>query len=172
MKIYILHFTFYILLLFLSVNLKAEDTPLQKIDRINENLIYTLNQLEIPENVSFVLYFRGRETHEINTFTLQEMLINHGFRIVESEEFADFSIVLGIDSRDTMAKVSRRNVEMREYSVFIHVVNLADTEVLSINRFSFQERLVSEPRINNKWYSPFLITFVISSLIYLLYFGM
>ena len=166
MKIYIL------LLLFLSVNLKAEDKHYTKINRINHNLLYTLDQLDISENASFIVHFRGRETHEVNIFTLQEMLIYHGFRIVESEEFADYSIVLGVESRDTMAKVSRRNVEVREYSVFIHIVNLADTEVLSINRFSFQERLDSEPRINNKWYSPFLITFVISSLIYLLYFGM
>jgi hypothetical protein len=169
--VFIRHSLFLIVLLFWGL-LYADVDVIGKGEFLSGKLIETLSELDIPENSSIHLNFWGHETHDLNRYILQEVLLNNNFTVVESEEFADLSILIRAEEREVRDRRLRRNNRKLETIFLVHITRVEDTHVLAINRFSFLEPLQEELLINNKWYSPFLITFVIGSLIYLLYFGM
>ena len=53
----------------------------------------------------------------------------------------------------------------------IQIVQLSDAQVLDVKRFAMEERYQDPQQVTDKWYTPFLIVFVLGSLVYLLYYG-
>jgi len=142
---------------------------------LGSKLVETLHELNIAEYSSIFVLLQTPESHDFNRIVLQEYVLRGGFTVVEAEQFADYSVLIRAEERFVTQRTSsfpRRDEVIKETSFLAQFMRIEDTQVLEIKRFERQEQHREEALVRNKWYSPFLTTFVIGSLVYLLYFGM
>ena len=164
---------FLILFFCIGLSLKAENVG--KGAFLGGKLVETLHELNIPLCSSIFIWLQAPESHDFNNFVLQERLLKNGFTVVETEQFADYSVIIKVEGRfinRRIASFPRRDEMVKETSFLVQFMRIEGTQVLDIKRFDFHEKRREEAQVRNKWYSPFLTTFVIGSLVYLLYFGL
>ena len=145
-----------------------------KSDYLTSNLFNTITQLNLPDSSSYYINLQTRDTDELNLFSLQQSFLEKNKIVVDTEQFADYSISIRVEEKLYPKKKGRfpAKEELWVETIFIvQIVQLSDARVLDVNRFTIDERYQDQQQVTDKWYTPFLIVFVLGSLVYLLYYG-
>ena len=158
--------------LFAIFSLNAQSTT--KLDHLTSNLFEGITQLNLPDSSSYYINLQTRDTEELNLFSLQQSFLENDKKVVDTEQFADFSISIRVEEKLFPKKKGRfpAKEELWVETVFIvQIVALSSSQVLYVQRFAHEERYQDPQLVTDKWYTPFLIVFVLGSLVYLLYYG-
>lgn len=165
----------FILFIFFTSNINAQiNDSLNKGQFLEESLMSILTDLEITSDSAIFVNLQSYESRDIHKLFLQEILLNNTYTVVETEQFADYSVTIRVEENFVSKKTASIFVThelIKETSFIVQVLRIKDYKVMDIKRFKFEEKHQQEKNVKDKWYSPFLVTFVIGSLIYLLYYG-
>ena len=63
------------------------------------NIIESITEINHSDSSAFFINLQAAETDEINLFLLQQQLIQNGFIVVDTEQFADYSVTIRHEER-------------------------------------------------------------------------
>lgn len=115
-----------------------------------------------------------RENSDYNIFSLQQKLLQDSYTISDSEDFTDYTFSILLSESVLPKKKGGRlsKIELvKETIIMIQLVRSIDMQVIEIKRVEFEDKYDDQQEVEGKWYTPFLILFVLSSLVYLLFYG-
>ena len=161
---------FFLLFIIASCFLSAENIG----EFLSSNLVSSLQELEIDSSSNLYLDIHFHETNELNRFILQEHLLNNGFSLVETEEFADFFVIIRVEESFIQRSRNRfpKTIEViKESNILVQYTRKVDMQILTVKRHIFYQEHQEEDVVKSQWYTPYLIILVIGSLIYLLFYG-
>ena len=162
------------LLIFICFNGDLKAINHTKGDFLSMSIIESIRSLNIPLSSSFMIFLQIPEVEGLNRFMIQKTLLESDYAIVESEQFADYTIQIKAEESFVPRRTSSflRGEELtRQTSFIVQFLRMSDSQVLGIKQYNYEEKYTTESSVKDKWYNPILVTFVIGSLVYLLYFG-
>jgi hypothetical protein len=141
---------------------------------IADSLIVMFNSNMITDNEMIYLDIQFPDNQNITKFEIQKMLLAKDYELVESKQFADYVVL--IQSSELLMNNPSNSIfkqsELIKKEVYqIQLLRLVDMKVLTIKTIEVMNLYSNNDMTKDKWYTPFLITFVIGSLIYLLYYN-
>ncbi|MCL2064386.1 MAG: hypothetical protein FWG98_08445 [Candidatus Cloacimonetes bacterium] len=141
---------------------------------LSESLVKSLKELNLENNVNLFIDLQTIETDDLNKFILQEKLLIEGYSLVEIEDFANYFVTIRVEE-SFISRRSEKFPRSTEYFIektfLVQFTRKSDSQILNVWRYVFLERHQEENVVQEKWYTPFLVAFVIGSLIYLLFYG-
>ena len=163
--------------IFLCATLTAQETTTStdmRVSYLANHLIETTKRLDLPDTTSVYLSLNFTETDDFHKMGIQEILLKNDIKLVETSEFADIIIQIRMTERYSTQKARTfpvRNELYRETGFTTQVVSSADSSVIDIQSISLIEKQNTDAQRTDKWYTPYFITFVLTTLAYLIYFG-
>ena len=166
------YFILILTILYCHIAYSIEITPEKRGQFLANNLLNKLNELSIPNDDSLYLQFFISDTKDLNRLLLSRLLLEKDRTLVENENFANYSIMIKANERVIPIKTNSfpRRTNLYKETVFTtQFTEMSAYEIIKIHEFSHQQRLIEEKKTQNRWYDPFLISFVLGSLVYLIY---
>jgi len=161
---------FYLVIISFFNNLLFSNTP---NDFVSEKIIKLFNDLQIDKSNTIFIQLQAWDIKDINIMLIQQELLTNDFVLVDNEQFADYFVTINVEEsliNKNTNKFFIKNEMYREIIFLVQITRKIDGQLISISNLTYEEK-IEENVAKGKWYTPFLTTFVIGSLVYLLFYG-
>ena len=137
---------------------------------ISENII---NNPILEPSKSIFIHLQSSISNDINILLIQQHFLENNFLVVENELFADYIVTIFVEesliNKNTRKVVIKNDIYL-ELKFLVRITNAENEQVLAINEYVYETKKEIDKE-ESKWYTPVLTTFVIGSLVYLLFYG-
>ena len=139
-----------------------------------DTLISLFKQHNVLKTDKIFIDYKQINNLNIDRLNMQKIIIENHYSLVDDLQFADFRVLVTINESvfiENKTSFFRQNRLIKKEIYQIKLTRLSDSRVLAIKDIESVDSMSFTGKSNEKWYTPFLITFVIGSLIYLLYYS-
>ena len=160
--------TFICLILLISISLLQAETDIQYLSR---NIINSLENLEITNTSPLFIDLQFSSLDNMFLFRLQQELISRDFSLVEMSNFAEYIVTIRGEESFNIRKTKgffQRTELIRGQTFLIQYTRVIDGQVLAVDSSYFEEMQKQDEINQTKWFTPYMVAFVLGSLIYLL----
>lgn len=142
------------------------------VNVVSDSLLNSLIEAKVDQNSRIVILFQGDLHNDLIKLRIFRNIIENNYQLVENLNNSDYIVSLNI-YEELYQKKSRSLISNRKSNIrtnfFLKITETKSSEILLIKEFTHQTPFSNTDE--GKWFTPFLITFVIGSLVYLLYYS-